>query len=209
MRVSLLAAAVVVTGLLSASPAAVRQDAPLPRTEVMEGTLARGESHDQPFVLNANEHLRVRVDQRGIDLAVQVRDPGGATIGEFDHEFTAAGSEDVEITSTVAGTYTLVVRPAAGAIGSGGFAIGVVDRRLATDADRQVQEARTLLVSASRLEDAGKLDDARVQFERALALGESAQGPNSPFVMVLVLISRPTHWIGATTREPTCCSRER
>ena len=137
-------------------------------------------------MLDANEHLRVRVDQRGIDLAVQVRDPGGATIGDFDHEFTAAGSEDVEVTSTSAGTYTLVIRPAAGAIGSGGFAIRVVDRRLATDADRAVQEARTLLVSAARLEDAGKLDDARVQFERALALGESAQGPNSPFVMVLV-----------------------
>ena len=186
MRVSHLAAAVVVTGLLSANPAALRQDAPPARMEAMEGTLARGESHEHPLVLSASEHLRVSVDQRGIDLAVQVRDPGGATIGMFDHEFTTAGSEDVEITSTTAGTYTLVVRPAAGAIGSGGFAIRVVDRRLATDADRAVQEARTLMVSASRLEDAGKLDDARVQFERALALGESAQGPNSPFVMVLV-----------------------
>ena len=186
MRVSHLAAAVVVTGLLSARPAALRQDAPPARMEAMEGTLARGESHEHPFVLSASEHLRVRVDQRGIDLAVQVRDPGGATIGLFDHEFTTAGGEDVEITSTTAGTYTLVVRPAAGAIGSGGFAIRVVDRRLATDADRAVQQARTLVVGASRLEDAGKLDDARVQLERALALGESAQGPNSPFVMVLV-----------------------
>ena len=152
----------------------------------MEGTLARGESHEHPFVLDANEHLRVSVDQRGIDLAVQVRDPRGATIGDFDHEFTTAGSEDVELTATTAGTYALVIRPAAGAIGPGGFAIRVVDRRPATDADREAQEARTLLVSASRLEDAGKLDDARVQFERALALGESAQGPNSPFVMELV-----------------------
>ena len=104
MRVSLLAAAVVVTGLFSASPAALRQDVPPPRMEAMEGTLARGESHEHPFVLDANEHLRVSVDQRGIDLAVQVRDPRGATIGDFDNEFTTAGSEDVELTATTAGT---------------------------------------------------------------------------------------------------------
>jgi hypothetical protein len=208
MRVSHLATAVVVTGLLSASPAALRQDKPPARMEAMEGTLARGESHEHPLVLNASEHLRVSVDQRGIDLAVQVRDPGGATIGDFDHEFTPAGSEDVEVTSTSAGTYTLVVRPAAGAIGSGGFAIRVVDRRLATDADRAVQEARTLLVSAARLEDAGKLDDD--------ACSSSARWPSASRRRDRTLAVRDglvfdlaANALDRRQRAPTCCSSGR
>src|SRR5215831_5668032 len=137
MRLNLLAAAIVVTGLFSASPVALHQDAPAAQMGAPgEGTLSRGESHQHPLLLDADEHVSVKVDQRGIDLVVSVRNPAGETIGEFDHNFTSSGSEDVEITSTTAGRYTLVIRLAAGAIQTGGFEIRVVDRRSATDADR-------------------------------------------------------------------------
>ena len=107
MRFSVLAAAVVVIGLFSTGPAALHQDAPAPQMgAIAEGTLSRGQFHQHPVQLGANEHVSIRVDQRGMDLVVQVRDPGGATIGEFDRELTVGGSEEVEITSSAGGTRT-------------------------------------------------------------------------------------------------------
>jgi CHAT domain-containing protein len=152
----------------------------------VERRLVPGQTHTYAVSLEAGDLVRVNVEQRGIDVVVDVRDPAGTTIDAVQQEFRPDHEERVEIAAAAAGTYTLQIKAADAVIAPGGYVIHLSDRRRATAADNVAQRARSTRLAAVRLETAGRFSEARPLFERALTLGEDVSGPDDPFVATVV-----------------------
>ena len=71
----------------------------------------------------AGEYVNVIVEQRGIDVSIQIRGVDGSVLADFDDEITSTGQEQPEIVAGASGTYTLAIKPAAGMIKPGAYAI--------------------------------------------------------------------------------------
>jgi hypothetical protein len=91
--------------------------------------LARGEEHRYQLPLAAGEFARVIVEQQGIDVIVEVRDPDDHAIDEFQEEIRPFAAEGVDVVARESGTHTLAVRPADGAAHSGDYTIRLDSRR--------------------------------------------------------------------------------
>src|SRR5262249_40810275 len=143
---------------------------------VVERQLTRDEEHLYQLALTKGEYVNVAVEQHGIDVIVKTRRPNGRTIADFQEEFRRQGQENVELVADADGVYTLVVTRAIGPLDQGSYLVRITSRRAATDADRSMQDARTLMTCAGELESAAQLDEARTTFERALVIVQGARG---------------------------------
>ena len=77
--------------------------------QVVSGEVSGSESHVYTVTLESGTALRARLLQNGIDLAVNVLDPGGVRVTSVDG--TGVGEPEViDLTATESGEYTLVVR---------------------------------------------------------------------------------------------------
>jgi CHAT domain-containing protein len=148
--------------------------------------LSRDEEHRYRLPLSAGEFARVVVEQKGIDVVVQVRDQGDEELDEFQDEIRPDGEETVDVVAAKTGTYTLMIAAADAAIDSGLYTIRLDSHRPATHVDRAVQESRALRTSATRLEHAARFDESRSMFERALSLAEEAVGHDNAYVAMLM-----------------------
>jgi len=151
---------------------------PLELDRRIERHIARGEQHRYQLAMIAGELVRVIVEQRGIDVAVQVRDPDDDTIADIQREVRPHGEEQVDLVAETDGVYTLAIKPADGARAAGAYAIHADSRRAATGADRSMQDAEKARTAAARLEKAGRFEQARVLLERALTVTETVRGPD-------------------------------
>src|SRR5262249_39172170 len=142
----------------------------------IERFLSRGEDHRYQIGLMRGEYARVVVDQQGLDVIVRVRAADGHVVAEFNDEIRARGEECVELVADATGVYSISVEPRPDALGSAPYVIRVADRRVATDADRSLYEARRLRTSAAALDDDGRFAPAAAQLERALTLTEHVRG---------------------------------
>jgi CHAT domain-containing protein/tetratricopeptide (TPR) repeat protein len=149
----------------------------LPADHAIERQVAHGERHRYRLAVGAGEYVHLIVEQRGIDVVAQVLGPDGAMRAEFQDAITSDGREDIEVVADAAGTYTFSIEPAPGIIVPGAYAIRLDSRRAATAADRTLQEARTLRVSAMQRTDQDDAAGAVRLLERALTLTESVKGP--------------------------------
>jgi len=153
---------------------------------LIERHLSRGEEHHYQLALTAGELARVIVEQQGLDVVVKVRDADDHTIDEFQEEIRRDGMERVDVVAGRAGTYALTVVPAEGVVDRGAYTIRLDSRRPAVDGDRVMQESRSLRTAAAQLERAGRFDEARPMFERALSLSESVRGPDDIYVAMMI-----------------------
>ncbi len=144
----------------------------------VERSIGRREEHHYAVALSTGESARVWVEQRGINLIVQVRATDGSVIGDFDDELTLVGREQADIVADTAGPYTVIVKPAPGTIEPGSYAIRLEGRHPATADERSLQESRKLRVAAARLDDEGHFAQARPLLERALKITEDVRGPD-------------------------------
>jgi CHAT domain-containing protein len=147
--------------------------------------LSPGEEHRYQLPLAEGEFARVIVEQKGIDLVVKVRDADDEEVGEVQNEIRPQGEERVDVVGAKGGMHTLTIVAADGAIESGLYTIRLDMRRLATDGDRVIQEARSLRTSAAHLQRAARFDEARSLFERALNLADEALGHDDAYVAMV------------------------
>ncbi|MGE5246278.1 MAG: tetratricopeptide repeat protein, partial [Betaproteobacteria bacterium] len=151
----------------------------------IHGRLALGAGDRYQVVMAAGEFARVVVEQEGTDLLIDVHGLGEGTDEEFQDEIRPYGEERVDIVAREAGTYTLTVTPADGAAGAGAYALRLVSRRPVTSTDRVLQQSRTLRTAARRLERAGKFDEARPAFDRALTLADDLRRPDDTYAAMI------------------------
>jgi CHAT domain-containing protein len=144
----------------------------------VERELQGGQQHLYTLALAAGEYAGVTVEQRGIDVVVEVRSTDDRVIAQFDSETGKQGREQVGLTADSPVTYHLRVKARYPKDPPAGYEIRVVEVRAATELDRALFEAHKLSTEAATAAGGGKYDDAIKLAERALALGEKAAGPN-------------------------------
>jgi CHAT domain-containing protein/tetratricopeptide (TPR) repeat protein len=139
--------------------------------------LAGGQRHAYRVALNANQFLKVIVEQQGIDLVTQVSGPDGKQIMGFDSESRPQGREEVSLVAEVAGAFQLIVSSTQNGAPAGSYEIRVEELRVATDTDRALHGASKQIEEALQLQREGKYDEALPLVERGFEIRERLLGP--------------------------------
>src|SRR5215831_19313202 len=71
-----------------------------------DGQLSGGESHEYRFVLNAGQYARLLVDQRSVNVAVEVCDPSGKSVYAAD-SYQAGDAEVLQFVAESSGIHRL------------------------------------------------------------------------------------------------------
>src|SRR5215471_9884123 len=138
--------------------------------------LAGEQQHTYQIRLEANQFLKVIIEQQGIDVVAQVSGPDGKQILEFDSESRLQGQEEVSLVAEATGAFQLIVRPKLNGAPAGSYEIRIEELRVATDTDRDLHDARKQFEEALKLIGAGKYDEALPLAERALEIRERRLG---------------------------------
>lgn len=100
----------------------------------IERKLGPKEAHAYSITLEENMYVQIVVEQRGIDLVVQVASSTGKGLGDFDSPNGTDGPENVSFVATTAGPYRVVVAPLNQQdTRSGMYKINIVELRQATE----------------------------------------------------------------------------
>src|SRR5262245_34282354 len=150
------------------------------RTYVRE--LSGGVSHTYQLRLDDGEYVGLTVEQRGIDVAIELLGPDGTVLADFQDELRIGHAEPVAIVAEKAATYTLLVKPGVATASPGSYAIRIVETRTAREEDRDIQEARALRVRSAQLIEQGRYEQAKGLIELALTISERVCGDGDPFV---------------------------
>ncbi|HEX5732524.1 MAG TPA: CHAT domain-containing tetratricopeptide repeat protein [Blastocatellia bacterium] len=163
----------------------------------IERELKGGEAHTYQVSLSLNQFLRVTVNQRGIDVAVNLFGPDGKQIVEVNSTGVTLGQEAVSAISDAAGSYRLEVRlPDKGAL-AGRYEIKIEELRPAIPQDSVRIAAERVFGQAEKLRSQGTAESLRKaipKYEEALPLfrsvsdrrGESATLHNTGYVYRLL-----------------------
>jgi CHAT domain-containing protein/tetratricopeptide (TPR) repeat protein len=150
--------ACVVVAIACASAALWSQGLPAPRIvsallkpgETVEGQLASGQSQEYRVILEANQYVRVTVEQRSINVAVACIGPDGGELSRIN-SFEIGDAEEVELIAGVPGVYRLQLRASDPHAATGLYQVALRDIEPATErhnarvrAARAVDEAMAL-----------------------------------------------------------------
>jgi CHAT domain-containing protein len=159
---------------------------PLKLGTVVERELSNTQSHAYRLKLGGGGYAGLRIAQRGVDIVVQVRDPAGKLVAEFDSESRTHGQEAVGVLAESPSEFELRIQARYPMIAAGGYELRVVELRLATARDRAIFQAHELSTEANRLEEDGNYDQAMAIAARALSVGEEALGPDDSYTGYLL-----------------------
>ncbi|HEY0512735.1 MAG TPA: CHAT domain-containing protein [Thermoanaerobaculia bacterium] len=132
----------------------------------VERALAGGETHSYAVELAAGSHLRVAVDQRGIDVEIDAFAPGGGSLGAVDTPMGRDGPESMLVSATAAGEYRIAVRSAAAAARPGRYEIRAEILPESTPPERERVEAERLATEAKILAYKGGAGPSRAALDR-------------------------------------------
>jgi CHAT domain-containing protein len=170
----------VVAGQASDPPTFLEAGAPIDRS------IAGGETHAYRFSLKAGEFAQVIVEQRGVDVVVEIRRSGGQLVVQVDDAAGPQGNEQVDCAVETDTTYTVSVHPLMHSAAAGGYRISIGGVRAATDRDRSLFEAqrlRTVGGQHMRVDDYGQ---ALPAYQGALQIAEKLFGPDDLYTLSIV-----------------------
>jgi CHAT domain-containing protein/tetratricopeptide (TPR) repeat protein len=147
--------------------------------QTIKRELAGAQSHTYRITLSVHQFMNVIVDQDGIDVTVQVMEPGSKQSFRFNSESDLRGRECVPLVAEAAGDYLLTVRPFQKTAAAGSYQIRIEELRAATEKDQIQQETDKLNEKANKLRDEGKYDEAIQLFERVIETYQRIWGANS------------------------------
>ena len=151
---------------------------PLEQGQRVRRELAGSQQQAYLIELRAGQFLKVVVEQRGIDVVVEVLGPDRKHVLEFDSESQLQKQERVLLVAEVEGEYRLNVRPTQKKVVAGDYEIRVEELRDSTERERALHDANKLDEESKRLSHAGKYDESLPLAERALQLRERLLGPD-------------------------------
>ena len=115
----------------------------------VERELPPNEAHLYSITLEENMFVQVVVEQRGIDLKIQVATPDGKSLGDFDSPNGNQGPEHVSFVAVSAGAYRLTVdRLDRHDKSSGGYEIKLLEIRQATE--QELKASKNLEVTKAK-----------------------------------------------------------
>ncbi len=110
----------------------------------IERELAGGGSQSYKIRAAANQYLKIVVEQKGIDVVVEVYLPDGKKLFEVDSPNGAQGPELLEVFAPTDGDYTLKVRALEEKAEAGRYEIKILELRTATENDKKLTDATVL-----------------------------------------------------------------
>jgi CHAT domain-containing protein len=139
--------------------------------KAIERAIAGGESHTYKIHLTTGQFVRFIVEQKGIDVAVQLMTLDSKRLIEADFTGTV-GQESLSLEVAGGGDYRIVVQTLTTAAPKGAYGVKLEVKAAATAEDRQRIEAERLLAAAFKLSEQGgpTLPQAVEKAQQALAL---------------------------------------
>lgn len=121
--------------------------------QILERELHGAELHQYQFDLNRGEFFRVRVEQKGVDVVLLLRDEKGNELSRMDSPNGDKGFETMSFVADVAGSFVLEVKSLSEDERKGSYLIRREAIRMATADDRaQVELERKQQASRGQLE---------------------------------------------------------
>src|SRR5262245_53536335 len=148
--------------------------------------LGSGQEHIYRIELNADQFLKVIIEQQWIDIVAEVSGPDGKQLLEFNSESRLLGREEVTLVAEAAGGFKLIVRPKLNGSSAGSYEIRIEELRAATDTDRALQDALKQHKESLKMQSAGNYDKALPLAERAMEIREKWLGPEHPDVAAAI-----------------------
>jgi CHAT domain-containing protein/tetratricopeptide (TPR) repeat protein len=118
----------------------------LPPDQTLEREMKGAETHRYKFDLKENEFFQVRIEQKGVDVALKLIDAHGKTLATMDSPNSKEGPETLSFAASTAGTYTLEVSGFDEKAKKGNYTIKRQTSRAATAQDRRRVEVEHLFV---------------------------------------------------------------
>lgn len=109
----------------------------LPPDEILDRELAGGETQRYKIKLSAGEFFQVRVDQKGVDVALKLVDSGGQSVATIDSPNGKEGHERLSFIARAPGNFMLTVNATDPKAEKGTYSIRREVPRTATPRDRQ------------------------------------------------------------------------
>jgi tetratricopeptide (TPR) repeat protein len=144
----------------------------------IERELAGGQVHVYQITLAADQFLQVGVEQRGIDVVVNLFGPGDQKLAEVDSPNGEYGPEAVFWITKASGQYRVEIRSLEKTAGAGRYEARIVELRAATPQDRPRVAGEGALAEAEglRAQSTGEsLRGAIKKYEEALGLFREAR----------------------------------
>jgi len=142
----------------------------------VEEALRGAESHAYQLQLEANQYLRVMVEQKGVDVAMTLFGPGEAKLAEIILPHTLQGRKVIIAVTQQSGDHRLEVRSQKKDAAAGRYEVKILDLREATAEDRTRVGVRKLVAEAMDLRLQGtaqSLNKAIENLQEALTLARS------------------------------------
>ena len=150
---------------------------PLPGDSTAVQTLRGGELHRYQIVLGSHRFVRVRVQQRGIDVVVTLRGPRGDSLAAVDSPNGTDGPEPLAFISGAKGDYVIEIAALEPAAAPGNYTIAVPENRgvRPSDPDRILGEVALAAGKAAIVQQTrATFEEALRQYRIALAAFEAA-----------------------------------
>ena len=134
---ALSAATQIINGTLAQGNAQGNQELEqLQPNQTIETYIAGGEFHYYEIAVNAGQYLKVVLEQKGIDLVLDLFSPNGRKLAEIDNT-SAGGLESFRLIAEVSGKYRIELRPYDKIASKGDYTIAIEALRSPTSEDRK------------------------------------------------------------------------
>jgi len=132
--------------------------------------------------LTAGQFAKLTIEQRGVDVFIRLLGADGSIPIEVDADPRNEGEEKFEFVGSESGAYKITVAPRLKAAAPGRYELTLNELRTATDAEKQLDEARRLSTRANQLYIGNEPDKALPLAQRALDIRLKVLGPDHPDV---------------------------
>ena len=117
-----------------------------PRTPI-ERAITGSEKRRYELRLQKGQCAVIQVEQRGIDVVVQLLGDDNDLVVEVDDEISKEGTEKLDVVAQNDGNYTVTIKPKL-KLAAGAYEVRLVEIHAATSLDRSLFEARQLRTKA-------------------------------------------------------------
>ncbi len=181
----------------------VRQKAQtLEPNELIVRRLKGGESHSYHILLEANQFLRVSVEQLGIDVEVSLYAPDGKLLEERDRPNGTLGEESLSSEVPISGKYKIEVKTLEKEAKEGKYQIKIEAPRSATSQDKKRIEAEKAFQDGMKLDDTGTNESFTIASEKYEIASKNWNELGDSYAegMALYQLARTYKWLSETDK---------
>jgi len=133
--------------------------------QTIEREIAGGESHAYQITLTAGQFLHAQVEQQGIDLAIDLFDPGGQKLADADSPNDNWGAEPILLVVGLSGNYRVDIRSPNKTALTGRYEIKIIALREATVTDKTHVAAERAFNEGRKLRAQQTMNELGSEFE--------------------------------------------